>query len=211
MQFALEIPTASKGDHGVAYSPIERQVFDHLEAVRDQLSRVAGADVVRLVQLLRSVRDRGSFIYIAGNGGSASTASHWANDLGKATKRSGQRPVKVICLSDNVSWFSALSNDEGYDRSFAGQLENYVSAGDLLVCISASGNSKNLIAATELARTRGAATYALLGFDGGALKDIAQDSMVVECDRGAYELVEDIHMAVCHAVTRCLIADKASQ
>lgn len=210
MQIALEMPMAPKADHGVAEAPMEQQIFEHLEAVREQLGRVAAADVRRLVHLLRSVRDRGSFVYIAGNGGSASTASHWANDLGKATKRSGQRPVKVISLSDNVSWFSALSNDEGYDRSFAGQLENYVSAGDILLCISASGNSKNLVAAAELAKARGAFTYALLGFDGGALKDIVEYSMVVKCDRGAYELVEDVHMAVCHAVTRCLIADKAS-
>ena len=190
--------------------PTECEISDHFEAVRNQLACISGPDVLKIVQLMRSVRDRGSFVYLAGNGGSASTASHWANDLGKATKRSGQRPIKVVSLSDNVSWFSALANDEGYDRSFSGQLENFVSSGDLLVCISASGNSKNLIAATELASARGAQTFALLGFDGGALKRIASSSLVVHCERGAYELVEDVHMSVCHAVTRCLVADKAN-
>ncbi len=209
MQFALERSDPFDRDVVIGYSPLERVISEHLEGVREQLARIPGGALLKLVQQLRSVRDRGSFVYIAGNGGSASTASHWANALAKATKRSGQRPFRAVSLSDNVSWFSALSNDEGYDRSFAGQLENFVTADDLLVCISASGNSPNLIAATELAKTQGAATFALLGFDGGALKNIAHHSVVIECERGAYELVEDVHMSVCHAVTRCLVADKA--
>jgi D-sedoheptulose 7-phosphate isomerase len=164
--------------------------------------------VERLVDLFRAARDRGSFIYIAGNGGSASTASHWVNDLGKATKRSGRAPLKVMCLSDNISWFSALANDEGYERSFAGQLENFASAGDVLVCISASGNSPNLVRAVELARKRKVITAALLGFDGGALKGLVDQPVCVATEKGSYELVEDLHSVICHAVTRCLVADR---
>jgi D-sedoheptulose 7-phosphate isomerase len=160
----------------------------------------------RVADIFRNARDRGSFIYIAGNGGSSSTASHWVNDLGKATKRSGRPPLKVMCLSDNTAWFSALSNDEGYDRSFAGQLENFASPGDVLTCLSASGNSANLLRAVELARARSLTTVALVGFDGGALKGIVDQSVWVRTDKGAYELVEDAHSVICHAITRHLVS-----
>lgn len=164
--------------------------------------------IERMVDVFREARDRGSFIYIAGNGGSSSTASHWVNDLGKATKRSGCPPMKVMCLSDNTSWFSALANDEGYERAFAGQLENFAMAGDVLVCISASGNSPNLVRAVELARARGVTTVGLLGFDGGTLKSLVDVTVCVCTEKGAYELVEDVHSVICHSVTRSLIADR---
>src|SRR5271165_5136539 len=141
----------------------------HFSDVRRLLGSIPVFTLERIVDVFRDARDRGSFIYIAGNGGSSSTASHWVNDLGKATKRSGCKPLKVMCLSDNTSWFSALSNDEGYDRAFAGQLENFAMPGDVLACISASGNSPNLVRVVELARMRKLTSVALLGFDGGAL------------------------------------------
>src|SRR3954451_71910 len=94
--------------------------------------------VERLVSRLRRARDEGATVFIAGNGGSAATASHWVNDLGKATKRSGRTPIKVMSLSDNASWLTALGNDEGYERVFSGQLENFAAAGDVLMVISAS-------------------------------------------------------------------------
>jgi D-sedoheptulose 7-phosphate isomerase len=181
---------------------------NHFADVRRLLSDIPLFTLERIVDVFRQARDRGSFIYIAGNGGSSSTASHWVNDLGKATKRSGQKPMKVLCLSDNTSWFSALSNDEGYERAFAGQLENFAMPGDVLVCISASGNSPNLIKATEMARPRHVTTVGLLGFDGGALKSQMDVSVCVSTPKGQYELVEDIHSVICHAITRCLIADR---
>ena len=184
-------------------------ISTHFANVRRVLTHVQVRAVQRIVDIFRDARERGSFIYIAGNGGSSSTASHWVNDLGKATKRSGRRPLKAMCLSDNVSWFSALSNDEGYERSFAGQLENFASPGDVLACISASGNSPNLVRAVEVARLAKVTTVGLLGFDGGALKRLVDEALCVETEKGMYELVEDVHAAICHAVTRCLIADRA--
>lgn len=180
----------------------------HLANVQRVLSEVEVSTVQKIVQIFREARDRQSFIYIAGNGGSASTASHWVNDLGKATKRSGCRPVRVMCLSDNVSWFSALSNDEGYDQAFAGQLDNFAKPGDVLTCLSASGNSRNLVRAVDLARERQLTTVAMLGFDGGALKSLVDESVCIRTEKGAYELVEDAHSVLCHAVTRCLVADR---
>jgi D-sedoheptulose 7-phosphate isomerase len=179
-------------------------ISTHFASVRGVLTRVQVAAVQRIVEVFSEARDRGSFIYVAGNGGSSSTASHWVNDLGKATKRSGYRPFKVMCLSDNVSWFSALSNDEGYERVFAGQLDNFAAPGDVLICISASGNSPNLLRAVELARSRKLTTLALVGFDGGVLGQIVDTAVCVHTEKGAYELVEDVHSIICHAITRCL-------
>ncbi len=193
----------------VSISPVAPDVITtHFANVRRVLEEVPTGAVQRVVEIFRDARDRGAFIYIAGNGGSSATASHWVNDLGKATKRSGRRPMRVMNLSDNVSWFSALSNDEGYERSFAGQLENFASPGDVLTCISASGNSPNLVKAVELARGLGVTCVALVGFDGGALRNLADEIVCVCTEKGAYELVEDVHSAICHAITRCLVADR---
>ena len=163
----------------------------------------------RVVQLLCAARDRGAMIYVAGNGGSAATASHWVNDLGKATKCSGQAPMRVMSLTDNVSWLTALANDEGYERIFSGQLENFAQAGDVMIVISASGNSQNLLEAVELARSRGVLTVALLGFDGGVLKHKVDDYLWLPTEKGAYGLVESAHSIICHVLTTCLAQNLA--
>lgn len=161
-----------------------------------------------VVACLRRARDRGATVFLAGNGGSAATATHWANDLGKATKRSGRAPIRVMCLSDNVPWLTALANDEGYDRVFAGQLENFATPGDVLVAISASGNSPNLIEAVRMATARGVETAALVGFDGGALRQMVRHAVWVPSRVGEYGLVESIHAIVADIVTTCLMRDR---
>jgi D-sedoheptulose 7-phosphate isomerase len=163
--------------------------------------------VARVVAQLAAARDRQRTIYIAGNGGSAATASHWANDLGKATKCAGRGWIRVMCLSDNTPWLTALANDEGFERIFAGQLENFGAAGDVLIVISASGNSPNLVQAVALANERGLVTIALLGFDGGVLKDRVSEYLWLPTERGAYGLVESGHAVLCDMVTTCLMED----
>jgi D-sedoheptulose 7-phosphate isomerase len=180
----------------------------HVLAVRKALAEIELDAINRIVDVIRAARDRGAYIYIAGNGGSSATASHWVNDLGKATKRSGCPPLKVMCLSDNTPWLLALSNDEGYERAFAGQLENFGAPGDVLICISASGNSPNLLQAAKLSHARKMTTVVLVGFDGGSLKGSADEAVWVKTAKDAYELVEDVHSVICHAITRCLIADR---
>jgi D-sedoheptulose 7-phosphate isomerase len=178
--------------------------------LRDLERLMAGVDldaVARIVGLLRAARDSGGTIYIAGNGGSAATASHWANDLGKATKCAGRGWIRVMCLSDNTPWLTALANDEGYERVFAGQLENFAGPGDALIVISASGNSPNLVQAVELANERGLITIALLGFDGGVLKDRVREYLWLPTERGAYGLVESCHSVLSDIVTTCLMED----
>ena len=182
----------------------------YVAALEVLLDRVDLDAIERVVQRLRRVRDAGGTVFIAGNGGSAATASHWANDLGKATKRSGRAPMRVMCLSDNVSWLTALANDEGYERAYAGQLENFAGPDDVLIAISASGNSPNLVAAVDVARDSGGTTIGFLGFDGGVLKDMVDEHVWIASPPGSYELVEDGHSVLCHIVTTCLVRDRVS-
>lgn len=178
---------------------------DYVQAFEALLQQIDPDVIGRIVQSLRSAGDRGSTIYVAGNGGSAATASHWVNDLGKATKCSGGAPLRVMSLSDNVSWLTALANDEGYNRVFAGQLENFARPGDVLVVISASGNSPNLVEAVEFARRNGLLTIGFLGFDGGVLKNKVDDYLWFRTEKGAYGLVESGHSLLCHILTTCLM------
>jgi D-sedoheptulose 7-phosphate isomerase len=182
-----------------------------LQAFTDLVSRIDVDAVARVTERLRTVRDGRGTVFIAGNGGSASTATHWANDLGKATKRSGKAPIRVVSLTDNVAWLTALANDEGYDQVFAGQLDNLAQRGDVLIVISASGNSLNLVRAVELAKQREMVTIGLLGFDGGLLLRGDLDAVVwLPTEIGAYGLVETSHSLVADIITTCLINDKAT-
>lgn len=157
-----------------------------------------------VVSILRSARERGASVYIMGNGGSAATASHFANDLGKAAKKSGRTPTRVLSLADNVSWLTALANDEGYENVFTGQLDNHLRPGDVVIAISTSGNSTNLVRAVELAKSRGATTIGILGFDGGTLGKLVDVILLVPSQLGYYGPVEDVHMILHHVITACL-------
>lgn len=197
-------------------SEVDRPRFEHLAAVyladlRAALDAIDVPAILRIVERLRVARDAGRTIFIAGNGGSAATASHWVNDLGKATKRSGRRAIRVMGLTDNVSWITALGNDEGYDRVFSGQLENFVEPGDVLAVISASGNSPNVLRAVEAARTAGAVTVGFVGFDGGKLRELVDECLWVPTPNGAYGVVESAHTVACDIVTTCLIGDTPTE
>ena len=181
-----------------------RVAATYLDGLIRILSALDLEAVLRVHRRLDAARAAGRTVYLAGNGGSAATASHWGNDLGKATRRADARPVRVRSLGDHVSWLTALANDEGYTRVFAGQLENLVEAGDVLIVLSASGNSPNLVDAVQTARALGASTIGLLGFDGGVLKSLVDDYIWLPTPAGAYGQVEDGHLVVCHMLTMCL-------
>jgi D-sedoheptulose 7-phosphate isomerase len=186
-------------------SEVKSKVLESFRAVEKLICDVDVPAVERVIQRLQRAREEGATIYICGNGGSAATASHWVNDLGKATKVDGRSPIRVMSLSDNISWLTALANDEGYDRIFSGQLENFGRAGDVLIAISASGNSPNLLRAVEMARSRKMTCIGFLGFDGGALKGMVDDAVWIPTEKGAYGLVESVHVLLCHIMTECLI------
>ena len=176
----------------------------YLRAFGELLRGIDVEAIQRIASRLTRARDAEAAIYVAGNGGSAAIASHWVNDLCKATKRPGYPPMRVHSLSDNVSWLTALANDEGYDRVFSGQLENFARPGEVLVVISSSGNSTNLLKAVELAQSRTLTTIGFLGFDGGILRHKVDDYLLVPTEKGSYGLVEPAHDMICHILTVCL-------
>lgn len=181
---------------------------DYMAIFEDLLKSIDPKDIATCADILRKARDSGAMIYVAGNGGSASTATHLANDLGKATKTSGMPPMRVVSMSDNISWLTALGNDEGYDRVFAGQMENFAKPGDVLIVISTSGNSGNLVKAAEMAKERGMTSIGILGFKGGKLKDMVDASVWLPSPVGAYGPVETAHSLVVDLIKECLMADR---
>jgi D-sedoheptulose 7-phosphate isomerase len=163
--------------------------------------RIDPAAVQQVVDLLEEARRAGKHIFFIGNGGSAATSSHFANDLGKGACVKGKAPFKAMSLVDNVSLITALANDDGYENIFVAQLQNILSEGDVVVGISASGNSPNVVKAIEYANSRRAKTVGLTGFSGGRLREAAQFCVHVETPKGEYGPVEDIHMILDHLIT----------
>jgi D-sedoheptulose 7-phosphate isomerase len=174
-----------------------RGYFDELQRT---LEHLPDADIQCVVDLLSEARSNQRKIFIMGNGGSASTASHFVCDLAKNTRRPDLPNFRVIGLSDNMAIFSALANDEGYENVFAQQLTSLLQAGDVVIAISASGNSPNIVKAVELANQMGATTVGFSGFDGGKLKSMAQYGIHVASH--CIEHVEDIHLMLEHVITK---------
>ena len=160
--------------------------------------------VARFADLLEEARAAGRQIFFLGNGGSAATSSHFANDLGKGARVEGNAPFRAISLTDNVSLITAFANDEGYERVFVAQLEALLREGDVVVGISASGNSPNIVRALEYANAHGAHTVAITGFDGGRMRAVAGLPVHLETPKGEYGPVEDFHMILDHLVTSYL-------
>jgi D-sedoheptulose 7-phosphate isomerase len=157
-----------------------------------------------VAEIFERARVEGKQIFFIGNGGSAATSSHFANDLGKGACVKGKTPFKAMSLVDNVSLITALANDDGYENIFIAQLQNILNAGDVVVGISASGNSPNVVKAIEYANSKGAITVGLTGFSGGKLKEISQVFVHVDTPRGEYGPVEDAHMILDHLITTYL-------
>jgi len=191
-------------DRDVARAKIQ----DHLQAVRRSLDALPSDEVVELVALLQSKSVEGRTVYIAGNGGSASTASHMACDLGKnVVKDRGQgrsSRFRVMALVDNTAWMTAIANDDGYEWVFSRQLEALAEPGDLLIVISASGNSPNVVEAVKSARGMGLTTVGILGFGGGIIKGLVDLAVVAVGNE--YGPVEDVHMVLNHAIAETLRA-----
>ena len=168
------------------------------------LASISPSEVLLLAMAIDATRKSNKIVYIAGNGGSASTASHFTTDLGIGSLRRAN-PVRVVSLCDNAAVMTAISNDISYDAVFEQQLRLLAQPGDLLVVISASGNSRNLVSVVNAAKEMGVSAYSLTGFDGGKLKAMTPGTNVhVQTEHGAYGLVEDAHLAICHVITECV-------
>jgi D-sedoheptulose 7-phosphate isomerase len=155
-----------------------------------------------IVSVLTIARDSGKRIYTCGNGGSASTASHMASDLNKGANRQDSPRFKAIALTDNIPAMSAWANDSSYEDIFVEQLKNHLEKGDVVVAISGSGNSPNVLKAVHYANDIGATTIGLSGFDGGKLSKIAKISYVVP--NNCMQQVEDIHLLIEHMLSLIL-------
>jgi D-sedoheptulose 7-phosphate isomerase len=175
--------------------------LDYLQSV---LRRIDTTDIGRFIQTLLDARERGATVFFIGNGGSAATASHFANDLSIGTGAQ-QKPFRAISLTDNVPIITAISNDFGYEEVFIRQLQVLAKPGDVLVGISASGNSPNVVKAFEYARSASVRTVAITAFDGGRAKLIADQCIHVPTGPKEYGPAEDAHMVLDHLVGAYLI------
>lgn len=184
-----------------AWGLMEGRVAE-LEALLGKVDRGA---LDRATKMLREAYRGDNCIFVAGNGGSAATASHWVNDLHKTSMRN-TRGVRAISLADNVPLITAFANDEGYDSVFRQQLISHWRPGDVLVMISVSGSSPNLVSAAMAARDRDIATIGLLGWDGGVLGELVTEAVIVPAPRGEYPAVENAHTVMCSALCDALIA-----
>ncbi|MBF0422299.1 MAG: SIS domain-containing protein [Magnetococcales bacterium] len=173
-----------------------RSYLDHLCAI---LRRMDPAAIAAFIDVILQARNTEHTIFFIGNGGSAATASHFANDLAVGT-RSARQPFRAISLTDNVPILTAIANDYGYEETFVRQLHYLLHPGDVVVGISASGNSPNVLKAIDYANASGAHTVGLTGFDGGRLRHMVETAVHVPTNAGEYGPVEDAHMILDHLV-----------
>lgn len=146
-------------------------------------------------------RKKSATVFFAGNGGSAATASHFAQDLAEVGRKTGKAIIKTFSLADNVPTITALANDYGYETIFSRQMDERFKKGDVLVAISASGNSLNIVNAAKHAKKLGGVVIGFVGFDGGKLAGICDHLLHVKTANGEYGPVEDIHMILDHMIT----------
>jgi D-sedoheptulose 7-phosphate isomerase len=171
----------------------------YIKYLQSILGSLDTAEISRFIGTLLAARDRGATIFFIGNGGSAATASHFANDLAIGTNEY-EKPFRAVSLTDNVPLITAIGNDFGYEEVFVRQLRILGKKGDLLIAISASGNSANLLRAFEYAQASGIKTIAITAFDGGKMKALADDGIHVPTGLKEYGPAEDTHMVLDHLV-----------
>ena len=168
--------------------------------VNSVLNQVNLNELENALRVILNTSKIGGRVWLIGNGGSAAISSHFATDLSRCTNEYGQ-PLKAISLCDNTGLITAIGNDFSFEDIFIKQLQNLGEKGDLLISISASGNSINLIKAVEFAKTCSISTLSFVGFDGGVLKKLSDNSIYVQTDIGDYGVAEDCHSIICHYIS----------
>jgi len=185
---------------------IEEFVLDYLSGLKQCLDLVPPERVAALIRRMDEAYRSGAQVFILGNGGSATSASHMACDLSKTVlgrlRVDKKQRFRVMSLTDNVALITAWANDVGYESVFAEQLKTWIKPGDVVIAITGSGNSANIVEAIKVARSEGAYTFGLLGFDGGQTKDLVDEYVIVPVENYGY--AEDIHMIFNHIVTAYL-------
>ena len=176
--------------------PMRQWIANYIEAEKAALDSIPIEKVESIILKLKEAHAEGRQIFLFGNGGSASNASHFATDLGKGSSDVLGKRFKVLSLNDNVSWMSAIGNDYSYEDVYLRQLENYGQAGDIALTMSVSGSSPNLVKAVEWANTNGLHTIALVGGKQGKLAELANETIVI--DDTHYGRAEDCQMGIAH-------------
>lgn len=179
---------------------------DYKTSYINTLNHLDEKKIDSLLEHLEEARDSGRSIFMLGNGGSAASASHWVCDFNKGAYKEGKLPFKINCLSDNTPILTALGNDVSYDSVFSTQLRNYLSEGDLVIALSVSGNSANLVEAVNFAKSKGAYTFSVIGDLNGLLKDLCDESLIVPSKN--YGIVEDVHMYLAHVLSQYIAVAK---
>jgi len=169
---------------------------DYLNYISELISQLDRSHISQFVDHVLGVRDNKQTIFFLGNGGSASTASHFVNDISLGS-RQFENPFRAVSLCDNQAVITAIANDDGYENIFLQQLQTQAKSGDSMVCISASGNSQNLVKAVEWSKANGIYTISLTAFDGGYLKQHTDLNIHVPTKIGEYGPAEDLHMVIC--------------
>ena len=173
-------------------------INDYVKAQKAALDSIPAETVGQILEKLRQALKEDRQIFVFGNGGSAANASHFVTDLGKGAADKIGRRFRCLSLNDNVSWMTALGNDYAYEEVFVRQLMNYGNPGDLVLVMSVSGSSPNLVNAVEWARKNGLHTIALVGGKPGRLAGLAHQAIIINDTH--YGRVEDAHMGICHMI-----------
>ncbi|MEM3684035.1 MAG: SIS domain-containing protein [Conexivisphaerales archaeon] len=182
-------------------------ISDYLEQSKQVIDKIDRAQIDKTIKLLYDAWKRDASIFIAGNGGSASTATHFACDLNKWASQDAKRRMKAFALVDNIPLVSALTNDNGFNNIYSEQLENFFKPGDVFIAISVHGGSgkdkadlwsQNLVKATAFAKEHGGKTVALVGFDGGVLKGMVDSCILVPVN--STPQVEGLHLVLTHLI-----------
>jgi D-sedoheptulose 7-phosphate isomerase len=176
------------------------EVGAYLDRVREEIDRLSHDEIEKFADLVYERYQNGRFVFVIGNGGSGANASHLCEDLGKSTVKDFelQKRLKVMSLTDNTPYILAWANDTSYDRVFVEQLKNFASEGDLLIAISGSGNSPNILRAVEWSNANGLTTLGVTGFSGGKLKQIAHHGL--HCPIDDMGIVESLHLVAFHYI-----------
>ncbi len=186
--------------HEVGECRMKNFITSYLHTMQETIGKVDPQDIVDIIQLLESCHEHSGKIYIIGNGGSAATSSHMANDLSVGLKLRKIRNFDVESLADNAAVCTAIANDTGYENIFYTQLLHRLREKDIVIAISCSGDSPNIVKAVKYANQIGSKVVGLTGFNGGYLKDNCNVGLHVATEHGAYGIVEDIHMMLDHVI-----------
>jgi len=175
-----------------------KDVHEYIISLKNLIDDINPEEILKVIEVLQKAHKAKNKMFIAGNGGSAATANHFACDFGKNAIKDDENRFKIISLSDNSSVITAYGNDNGYENVFSEQLKNLMEPEDVLLVISASGSSPNIIKAVEYAKKNGGVVIGLSGFHGGKLREMADININVASDQ--YEPIEDLHLIITHII-----------